>query len=546
MSAPTAPHREGQRLTAQEIESQLQEALVMAGMVSLRNDLSVEIGEWWAFNWTTNVITIPLQELLECPREEICWIILHEAAHAALTRLHHLVPEELQKEDAIAALLNCIEYVRIENWLVERFPGSRSWQRVAREMAAKNDSVSQEHPVRAFLRGVLRMTYQGNVFETLRTEARAALEEARPALELAFACVPPTTAAELGSVQDLYNQHAVSHCYRRADLMEDPPTFEKWVRVMQASMWAHVIKGVLSPFRRLVKQFGFPPLPWQRTILVTQVRRDTRSKRRSPSERRRALRASIDGGGQGQYLATVHKYGAEIKEVSDLLLQLLPNHRSLHQVRRCSSGDLLDLRTASQFEADRRLYSQLWIQRRRRVIPDPALLFLMDRSGSMRNDGKATAAYESLVLLREACLRVRIPFSILLFDNDTEVIHGWDSVDTPKSEAALAATLRPGGGTSLQNAFKAAEKHFESRTERDKFLFVMSDGKINRDEGREIRRQAVGITNQGIKLVPFGLGFEGEDIRTFFPEAELIRDASALPSAFSRALVASIQEASFT
>ena len=106
------------------IESQLQEALAMAGMVSLTNDLAVELGEAWAFNWATRVITIPLDDLRESPREQICWIILHEAAHAALTRLHDFLPESLRKKPEIAHLLNCIEDVRIERWLVARFPGS--------------------------------------------------------------------------------------------------------------------------------------------------------------------------------------------------------------------------------------------------------------------------------------------------------------------------------------------------------------------------------------------------------------------------------------
>ena len=44
------------------VGSQLQQALVMASMVSLRNDLAVELGDWWAFNWKTNVITIPQRD----------------------------------------------------------------------------------------------------------------------------------------------------------------------------------------------------------------------------------------------------------------------------------------------------------------------------------------------------------------------------------------------------------------------------------------------------------------------------------------------------
>jgi hypothetical protein len=115
-------------LTPCELASQLQEALVMAGMVSLRNDLAVELGDWWTFNWKTNVISLPKAELATRTREEISWIILHEAAHAALTRLHDIVPLNLLSRPEIHTLLNCIEDVRIEAWLVERFPGSKAWK----------------------------------------------------------------------------------------------------------------------------------------------------------------------------------------------------------------------------------------------------------------------------------------------------------------------------------------------------------------------------------------------------------------------------------
>ena len=526
-----------QTLSPQDLTNQLQEALVMAGMVSLRNDLSVQLGDWWTFNWKTNVISLPEAELERCPKEEVCWIILHEAAHAALTRLHDILPRETLQRPELQMLLNCVEDVRIENWILQRFPGSAPWKNVAETMSRVDDPITaeeaeQEHPARAFLRGVVRLGRNGGMPVFIHPIARAALEEALPALKAAFACVPPSTSVDNATVTPVYRQHPVALCYAEADQQQEPSAMEKWVRIMQSSMWSHVSSGVLPVFLRLIKQFGYPQSSLQRTIHVTHAGRQ-----RSHEELQKALRSELQNGGAGRYLETVHKYASEIRVITELLQRLLPNHRGLRHVRGRRSGDRLDLRVAAQFEADRRLYEKLWMRREKQTLPEPAFMFVMDRSESMRNEGKSVAAFESLVIIREACTIVGIPFAVSMFNVHAEVIHGWDQLADSASQAALSAVLKPCCGTSIAAALKNANQELTLRHERDRFVFLMTDGAVSQKDREDVVKRLTRFSQENIRVVPFGLGTDSEEITKIFPEAELVPEASEFPMALSKSLL---------
>ena len=112
----------------------------------------------------------------------------------------------------------------------------------------------------------------------------------------------------------------------------------------------------------------------------------------SEEQLQRALRAELAGKTNHPYRNAVHKYAEQIRSVTDILMQILPNHRGLRHSRGFRFGDRLDLRAAAQFEADPRLHEKLWMQRRRRTLPDPAFLFLLDRSDSMKQESKSAAA----------------------------------------------------------------------------------------------------------------------------------------------------------
>jgi len=526
----------------------LQEALVMAGMVSLRNDLAVELGDWWSFNWQTNVITLPKQELASAPEAEICWVILHEAAHASLTRLHHILPEKTLHRPEVQVLLNCIEDIRIENWLVERFPGSRQWKVVAQEIAASHDpqsteSAAQENPAVGFLRGLLRFGETGRLPPHLNAVSTAALEECLPSLTSAFACVPPSANVREASVDALYRGHPVSRCYTAQDQLEEASPFEKWVRILQASMWAHVAKGVLPTFLKLVQQHGCPQLPATRVIRVCCARA-SKSARPMPEKLKHALRKQLLHTGTGDYWQTVAKYGEQICSITDALLRLLPNHRGLRHVRGCRTGDRLDLRVAAQFEVDRRLHDKLWMKRLRRHLPEPAFVFAMDCSHSMHRMGRSTAAYDSIVVMREACKRAGIPFSVLAFNDEAKVLLNWEHPDDTSSQLALSELLRPTGGTDIVAALEASGDLLGERLERNQFVFLMTDGELRRRQIEEVKRCNARLAKNGTEVLAFGLGRDAENISRIYPQARLVPDAAALPRAFSSTLVRAINRVS--
>lgn len=529
------------------LTQRLQEALVMAGMVSLRNDLAVEFGEWWSFNWQTNVITLPQRELVTCPEEEICWIILHEAAHASLTRLHHILPAETLQRPEVQVLLNCIEDVRIENWLVERFPGARPWKAVAQRIAAARDPQSheaaeEENPATGFLRGLMRFGDTGGLPRYLNSVSKSALEECLPGLRAAFACVPPSSNVSEASVNTLYQAHPVSRCYASLDQWWTASPFEKWVRILQASMWAHVVEGVLPTFLRLVREHGCPQLPQTRVIRVC-VSRGSGSGRPMPKELKQALRKQLLHTGAGDYWQTIAKYASQIRTITELLLRLLPNHRGLKHVRGRRTGDRLDLRVAAQFEVDRRLHDKLWMQRIHRTLPEPVFVFAMDCSSSMASDGRAAAAYESIVVMREACKRASIPFSVLCFNDETEVLLGWEHPDDTKSQLALSALLQPDGGTEVAAALEAAALLLEERSERDRYVFLMTDGEVTPSDARNIKACTARLAQNGVEVLAFGLGAGAKDIYRVYPQAELVPNANTLPAAFSKALIRTINDA---
>jgi len=524
------------------VESQLQEALAMAGMVSLTNDLAVELGESWAFNWSTRVITIPQEDLTESCREKICWIILHEAAHAALTRLHDFLPETLRNRPEVAHLLNCVEDVRIERWLVERFPGSTKWRDASYDLALKNIEIhADDHAAIAFLKGIFWLGESHIIPESTPPSARAALQEAAPFLEKAFECLPPAEAVSAISVDALYASHPVASSYREIDAMEEPDPFEKWVRVMQAAMWAHVAEGVLPAFMRLIRASGGAEFPQARRVEV--VGRGGRGKRvpgadgRPLRELESSMRDKLVQGGNSKYLQAVQRYAQEIREVTDTLMELLPNHRNLQYVRRQRSGDRLDLRMAAQFAADRRLYDQIWMQRKRRTLPDPAFVFLVDRSGSMRDEGKSKAAYESLVIVREACTRANLQYAVVVFNDAARLVQGWERQSDAVSEASLSVVLEPEGGTDLEVALVHSVELLRQRPERDRIIFLLSDGMVERSQEADIRRYREDLLREGIGIVAIGLGDEAVEIDQIFPKAPVLDDARELPSTLSKCLL---------
>ncbi|MEI6872722.1 MAG: VWA domain-containing protein, partial [Verrucomicrobiota bacterium] len=194
-------------------------------------------------------------------------------------------------------------------------------------------------------------------------------------------------------------------------------------------------------------------------------------------------------------------------------------------------------RMAAQFAADRRLYDQIWMQRRRRTLPDPAFVFLVDCSGSMKNDGKSIAGFESPVIVREACSRAGLKFSVIVFNDVSRLAHGWEPQSDAASEAALSAVLRPQGGTDLEGALVHAGGFLQQRPERDRMIFLLSDGMVGEPQEGRIRAYREELLREGIGIVAIGLGAETAEIGRVFPGAPVLDEASELPRTLSGCLL---------
>lgn len=522
------------------VGSQLQQALVMASMVSLRNDLAVELGDWWAFNWKTNVITIPQRELEERPAERIAWIILHEAAHAAVTRFHEILPAGILDRPEIHMLLNTIEDIRIELWLVDRFPGARPWRAVCRAVDAElekesQDSAEKRTVMAEFLSGVFALAEGEPPAGGTSQTVLEALEQIRPSLVHAVECRPPVNTTGNEVIARLYRAHPVSTCYAYVDAKAEPDSFEKWVRVMQATSWMHILGGILPVYMRLLNLPPVRQIGMETIIQKTSLGAGT--EKRSLSQMQQDLRRELAQLTGESYWKVAEENRSEIQRITRLLEDLLPNHRGLRHVSGCRSGDRLHLRTASQAEADPRLLEKLWMRRTRRTLPDPAFVFVMDRSSSMKGASRSGAAYASLVMVREACTRSKIPFAVIAFNDHAAVIHDWDRMNDTQAQAALELVLRPDHGTNLAGALEAAQKLIAPRPERDRFIFVLTDGDISPDQTVEVQSIRKSIEETGVHCAAIGLGVEPEGFHRVFPNAPILHEAPELPGVLGDLLV---------
>jgi Mg-chelatase subunit ChlD len=305
--------------------------------------------------------------------------------------------------------------------------------------------------------------------------------------------------------------------------------------MMQATMWAHLVEGVLPVYMRLL---NLPPLRQQGFQEVVQVRSGVLSgEKRSASEMQRALRQQLTHLNAAPYLRVVEEHREEIGRVSRLLEDLLPNHRGLRHRRGCRSGDRIDLRVAAQVEADRRLLERLWMQRKRRTLPDPAFVFVMDRSDSMKGHSRSGAAFASMVVVREACTRHKIPFAVIAFNDHPVVIHEWERLDDEKAQAALGLVLEPDNGTDLVAAVAMAGKLIAPRPERDRFVFVLTDGDVPEQQAVEVCALKQTIEETGVHFAAIGLDVDPTGFGRVFPGAPVIRQSSQLPAVMADLLV---------
>lgn len=269
----------------------LPELQSLAALASSLPDIHVVVGEpgcLWSFNWPTRVITTNPEDLVLREPDYCRGLILHEAAHAAITRYGQMVPLDLMKlETGLNHLLNVIEDCRIENWLQQRFPGCRPWIRLYNDRLLTLPADPSDRarlaadPARGFLTGMLCDWWRETVPCELHPLSVTAIGEVKPHFQQAVAAfsdpIPPTGE----KVRGLYADHPVAACYRAADRNGEPSAMECIIRMTQHRVWTLAMQCEADPrqHERLFQRRNLPAHPDPAFIVIADESTSMRGER---------------------------------------------------------------------------------------------------------------------------------------------------------------------------------------------------------------------------------------------------------------------------
>jgi Mg-chelatase subunit ChlD len=525
----------------------LPELQSLAALASSEPEISVVRGEPgcpWSFNWESRVITAKPEDLDLRPADYCRGLILHESAHAAITRIDRIVPKQMLPR--LHMLLNAIEDCRIETWLQLRFEGCKPWIRLYNNHLFGKSSAITNHrvctdPAAAFFSGMLDRWWNLNPLLQLHPEAAASLDRIWLHFKRAVAAHPSARADLPASIFHSYASHPVSLCYLAADRQSPPSPVECEIRMCQHRMWSITWQHIVPEFLKLLDHpdSGMTRRQIEQMCIDGTAHRDgTRQcsvhHRRSRPGRGRGV---FTAGQSSAYSASRARHGTLIESCSDVLLRFLHAESRPKTTRFHRSGQRLDLRVAMQFEADPRLHDRLWHRSTLPLHPDPAFVVAVDSSASMAGE-KATATFDALVILREACLRLGIPLSILAFHSSASILQEIDNPRQAAIESRLAGLLSPSGGTDMTRALTLASRILKKCPNRHRHLWILSDGETSNPQ--EARRILRAIRVGGTTIHGLGLGDQSSEIATLIPGAATMLSPHLLPSTFAALLRGSI------
>jgi hypothetical protein len=524
----------------------------LARLAARRPDLVIRIGEPgcpWSFNWRERVIEVPPDDLSRRPGDFCRGLVLHEAAHAAVTRLQVLVPQTEHRR--LHALLNVLEDCRIETWMRCRFPGCVPWVRAYNDLLF-GEMRAQPWPVSRcaqFLRGILEDWWFGATADGARPEVTDALAAIRPALADITGAQPASTPASPW----------------QALAVAAPWSAEAEVLAAQRGMWETARTRIVPVWDALAaadQAEGLGPLPEEelarllrflRAVLewveareghpaddpgggrgddgsaVAVLREGIRRRRRARTGDelrelpppgtgiRRRLRAALAPESDDVYLEAYGRVHGLVDRLAGEFIRIFHEEGRSRWKKRQPLGGRLDLRAAMRCEADPRRYRELWDAR---IAPrrfDPCVGLLVDRSGSM--EGKSIqAAFDALVLLVEVCRRSGIEVAVHSFAREHRCDLPFGAVPDPASRRRLAA-LRSGcgGGTDMAGGLAGAGTALAERPHRHRVLITLGDG--NPDDPVRTRARVAALRGEGIVCLGLGLGPETRGLKDFFDHA---------------------------
>jgi len=491
-----------------------------------RPDLTVREGRpgcAWSFNWSADVVTVDPDQLRSFAPDLCRGLALHEAAHAAVTVLHRLLAAAHLTR--IHPLLNTLEDIRIETWMRSRFPGAAGWIRAYNDVfygLMRDRPLPKSRQVQ-FLVGILELWWFGSTAPGTLPEVLAALEACRQPIAAATACQPPLDDDAVGIMA---SQKAMWDIVRDRIL----PTWERLVALDRREGIGRLASAELREFADRMgcgyhaRTRGAARLrparansPTARTFReiseeaarrATQPPNDARSDDSSSRDdsRRDTACGALPPDGTDNYLTAWRRICRVADRLGDELLRVLVPRQRLRWSAGHPWGPLLDLRRATQFEADPEQYRRLWS---RPILPhrrDPAVLLLVDRSSSMTESDRIERAFEGTVLLAEVCRRIGVPAAVWSFADDVREELSWNAaVDAPARRRLGLLPDACQGNTDMAAALDAVGREFAARRGDPKLLFVIGDGVPDNHAATlaAVRRlEEAGVIGVGLGLGP--------------------------------------------
>ncbi|MFM2152979.1 MAG: hypothetical protein RL199_1414 [Pseudomonadota bacterium] len=512
-------------------EGLLEELGRLAAMAARRGDLVVVAGKpacGWSFRWSDGRIQVDPDDLAGRAPDLCRGLVVHEAAHAAVTRLEEVLSPVRLK--ALMPLLNVVEDCRIETWLRSQLPGSAPWIRAFNdvlfgEMRAAPVPRSRRAQM---MRGLLETWWFGTTVPGLLPEVLAALRSTSGAVERAIDCQPPVgeaTSRALFEAQQAMWRAVETGVLPAWERLEQQDIDEGLGELSQREL-DQLLELLGSGFHLVPSQGGrdrglLPGASGVTLRLEGGGGREATAGDRTPSDTAaRALSASLHTDGTDAYLAAWRRVQPMADRVADEFLRRLEPNRRLRWSRGHPWGTRLDLRRAMQFSADPRRANDLWM---RPLVPhrrDPAFLLLVDRSGSMAAHGRMEAAFDGLVLLVEALRRIGVPATVASFARDHRVDLGEADALDDAGRRKLGRLLGGcSGSTDLSAALRGARSRLAASAATPKLLFVLSDGQP--DDADTARAAVAAMEGDGVHCVGLGLGPETRAL------GELFRTAAA-------------------
>ncbi|TVR17294.1 MAG: VWA domain-containing protein [Planctomycetota bacterium] len=528
--------------------------------------------ETWSFDWSTDVVTIPSEDLRQRPPDYCRGIMLHEAAHAALSLEWAFAPQARCRK--YATLINVIEDLRIETWLPCRLPGSAAWLRPLREkMVAEAAETPWPQSHRAgFIRALFEEWVLGAPSADCPTQLAVELQALWEPLHNHRNCHPGHPAQQVNHSQRWQEWAQGQHWNPRAAWAPLPN------RLAQIDAWNIATEHIFPFWDRLCAADGHrnelndADLQQLLDLLLGLSRHiQSRARQSTPTDPEHALAqasaaasakdhepfncdhagetpgvGSFSLADQIERALTKHSqielhWNAALSRVEHLCEQLgdeLLRHLLLRQRsswrQGLRQGSHADLRAVMQAEADPRRGEQVWQQMQLPDRVDPAIAVLVDRSGSMEGE-PAEQALLGLIMLIEACLRCGIPCAVWTFHSDCQM--AWDRHGNPDDVARnrlAEQVLDVQGSTNLDDALQVVSEAVCHWPEADRFVIVLTDGAV--DCVDRMHQTIHALTGEGIAVAGLGIGPDTGAVEQHFPDGRGNLTVEQLPEALGDCL----------